>query len=288
VVVAGRDGLRIVSITDPTNPIVVGHIDANRSVKDVDVAGDYAYVADWDSGLRVVSIADPENPVEVAHIDTIGATSAVAVSGDYAYVGAEMLRVMLISDPTHPLAVGNCHITRSPAERMAASGYYVYAVGWLSRYLLVIRVADPTHPAQVWLRDGNYGGVAVEGSYLYVGASGVKAFSIADPGRPVEIGHYTIEGTAAAGVAAAGGYAYVACSSAGLQIFQYYGPGIEESHKPQAASSKLATILVRSLPPSAMAFDAMGRRALNPQSGIFFVREAQAQAQAICKVVVTR
>jgi YVTN family beta-propeller protein len=62
--------------------------------------------------------------------------------------------------------------------------------------------------------------------------------------------------------------------------------GVEEGSKPQDSSRKPAATLARSLPPGAVAFDAMGRRVLSPRSGIFFVREAQ--AQAIRKVVIQR
>jgi len=46
----------------------------------------------------------------------------------------------------------------------------------------------------------------------------------------------------------------------------------EESPKPQATSGKLAATVTRSLPHDAVAFDAMGRRVLNPRPGIYFVR----------------
>ena len=64
----------------------------------------------------------------------------------------------------------------------------------------------------------------------------------------------------------------------------------EEGPEPQAPSRKLAATVIRSLPQGAVAFDALGRSVMNPRSGVFFVREAQAQAQAqaIRRVVVTR
>ena len=62
--------------------------------------------------------------------------------------------------------------------------------------------------------------------------------------------------------------------------------GTEEIPKPQALSHKLAATVVRSLPAGAVAFDAMGRRVMNPRSGIFFVRDAE--AQAVRKVIIER
>jgi hypothetical protein len=292
-VASDSNRLRVVSIADPTNPVEVGCCDIHRAPKDIALSGNYAYVAAVDSGLRIISIADPTNPVEVAHVDTFGITLSVAVSGDYAYVGAEKLRTVLISDPTHPVTVGTCP-TYGPATCVTVSAYYAYVVDWES--LLVVRVADPTHPVQVWQQRGDFGGVAVSGSHLYVGAKGVKVFSLADPGRPVEIGHYTIGGTSgAAGVAADSEYAYVACSWAGLQIFQYYGAGVEETSNVERRMSNGATMLSRASAArylsSGVAFDAMGRRVLNPRPGVLFVPEAVSGARSagrVRKVIVAR
>jgi len=83
-----------------------------------------------------------------------------------------------------------------------------------------------------------------------------------------------------------------------VYVANYYGSsisvlrdsmaGIEESFRPRAPSRRLEpTVLsgasVQSLK-SKVIFDAMGRRVLNPRSGVFFVREAQ----AVRKVVIQR
>ena len=87
-----------------------------------------------------------------------------------------------------------------------------------------------------------------------------------------------------------------------VYVANYYGSsisvlrdsmtGIEEDPKPQALSRKLTVTVIRSLPAGAVAYDAMGRRALNPKPGVYFVREESQAAglkpQAVRKVVVTR
>ncbi len=293
-VASDSERLRVVSIADPANPVEVGRCDIHRAPQGVAVSGDYVYVAATDSGLGVISVADPTNPVEVARIDTIGLAYAVAVSGNHAYVFGEALSVVEISDPEHPVTLGRCNI-RSWATYGDVSGYYAYVVTYTNG-LVVIRVADPSHPVQVWQQNGGYGGVAVASSYLYVGAKGVKVFSLADPGSPAEIGHYTITGTAgAAGVAADDDCAYVACSWAGLQMFQYYGPGVEETANAERRTSSGATILspasaARHLASGAV-FDALGRRVMAPRSGVFFMRQASSvmrDASYVTKVVVPR
>ena len=50
-------------------------------------------------------------------------------------------------------------------------------------------------------------------------------------------------------------------------------------------SPAIQPTIIRSLPRGVTAFDAMGRRVLNPKPGVYFIREAQ--AQAVRKVVLT-
>jgi len=83
--VADGRGLRVVDISDPTNPAEVGFYDTPGYAYDVAVAGGYAYVADG-RGLRVVDVSDPSNPTEVGFYDTPGSAADVAVAGGYAYV----------------------------------------------------------------------------------------------------------------------------------------------------------------------------------------------------------
>ncbi len=64
--------------------------------------------------------------------------------------------------------------------------------------------------------------------------------------------------------------------------------GVEERVNGEVGREKVAASVIRSLPTGAVVFDATGRRVLNPKPGIYFVREAQAQTQAVRKVIVTR
>jgi hypothetical protein len=101
----------------------------------VAVAGNYAYVADDDAGLRVISVSDPTHPSEVGYCDTPGGAFGVAVAGSFAYVAD------------------------------AGAG------------LRIISVSDPAHPSEVgyYVTPGAYG-VAVAGNYAYVadGSAGLR------------------------------------------------------------------------------------------------------------------
>ncbi len=284
-------GVHVISLADPAHPAEVGFLNTPSHVGGIAVAGSYAYVA-VGGELLVVSVADPANPSIVASCDTSGtAVSDVAVSGDYAYAidFNQGLQVISVVDPAHPVEVGHCDMTG--AWSVAVSGSYVCAGGLGG--LSVISVADPANPTKVgsYVTANAVNDVTMDGDVAYagVGAYGFRVVSIEDPAHPLEVGHYKEIGQAY-GVTLAGGYIFLADGSTGLLILQYYGAGVEETPKPHALSRKLAATVMRSLPAGVVAFDAMGRRVLNPRAGICFVREAQAQAQAqaVRKVIVTR
>jgi hypothetical protein len=71
-----------------------------------------------------------------------------------------------------------------------------------------------------------------------------------------------------------------------------WGGGIGESSTPQASSHRLQATVLRGLPFGAVAFDAMGRKVVNPKPGVYFVREepqaTSPKPQAMRKVVLQR
>ena len=92
-------------------------------------------------------------------------------------------------------------------------------------------------------------------------------------------------------MAVAGNYAYVADYYIGLRVIEFLGSGVEEAMNGGIATMSVRPTVVRSLPPGAVAFDAMGRRVASPRSGILFIREPSTDGgkpSAVTKVVVQR
>ena len=56
-------GLKIIELTDPYNPVIVGSIDTNGSAYAVSTMQIldkiYALVADWNFGLKIIEVTDP-------------------------------------------------------------------------------------------------------------------------------------------------------------------------------------------------------------------------------------
>src|SRR5713101_4461998 len=83
-----EDGLRIYDVSDPTNPINIGHTNVSGTGSrpwafGVTVSSNYAYLANGDDGLRVFDISTPSNPVDIGHTNNNGFSFSVVVSGHY-------------------------------------------------------------------------------------------------------------------------------------------------------------------------------------------------------------
>lgn len=65
--------LVILDVSDPARPVFLGRTDLlPEGVRGVAVAGPYAYVADGYGGLRIVDVSDPTHPKEVGFYDMPG------------------------------------------------------------------------------------------------------------------------------------------------------------------------------------------------------------------------
>ncbi|MBE9263269.1 hypothetical protein IQ224_14180 [Microcystis sp. LEGE 00066] len=80
------DTLEIIDISNPSNPIFKGNYDNTSGYAfDVQIVGNYAYLADWDSGLQIIDISNPTNPTLKGNYNTSGYAVGVQIVGKYAY-----------------------------------------------------------------------------------------------------------------------------------------------------------------------------------------------------------
>ena len=122
----GNNGLVVVDVSDPTDPVRVGGYYDSNYAQGVAVSGDYAYVADGTGGLVVVDVSDPPDPTWVGGYDASDYAYGVAVSGGYAYVADRDsgLVVVDVSDPANPTRAGG--YDTGSAQSVAVAGGYAY------------------------------------------------------------------------------------------------------------------------------------------------------------------
>jgi hypothetical protein len=78
--------LKILNISDPTLPTLVGAIDTVGIARGIAVSGKEVYVASDTGGIQIIDIKDPTNPTLKNSLDTTGTALKVDKSGNFLYV----------------------------------------------------------------------------------------------------------------------------------------------------------------------------------------------------------
>jgi uncharacterized repeat protein (TIGR02543 family) len=100
------DGLNVISIANPENPVLVSSTQLNTNLYDVKVRGNYAYLV-GQSLVAIVNISNAVSPVIVGKYSKFAnpenVYNEITISGDTAYVQSKDKGVLLlnISDPTN-------------------------------------------------------------------------------------------------------------------------------------------------------------------------------------------
>ncbi len=131
---SGEWGLHIIDARDLLNIELIGGnfggIDTDGNALDVEVHGNYAYIADNQKGLQIIDVTDVANPIHLSNIDTADPMIDLAISEDGSRVfGATTtsgLYVFDVSDPINPQILQR-HDTAN-ARAVEADGDYVYIV----------------------------------------------------------------------------------------------------------------------------------------------------------------
>ncbi len=125
------DGLEVVDISNPGQPVTASTINSLVNAWDVALAGNTAYVADGMGGLAVIDITDPAVPVHVTSVAASGAAVDVALGGNFAVVcvGSAGLDVFDLTDPAAPVLVSTIN-TSGLAITAAVAGDLVYVADW--------------------------------------------------------------------------------------------------------------------------------------------------------------
>lgn len=197
------NGLVVLDISDPTEPVIYSQKLLPSYGGEIDVAGDYAYYAYsyyGAAGLKIINIGDPANPEVVGGCESSGWPFGVFVYGDYAYLawGYTGVRIVHIADPANPTFVASFD-TPGTAQRVFVSADYAY-VADRDAGLQIFNVSDPINPVpagsyqspfyanDVWV-SGTYAFLAT-GVYGWGAYGDLEIIDVSDPGNPSLIEAY--------------------------------------------------------------------------------------------------
>lgn len=179
----------------------------------VDISGNYAYVAAGSAGLQVVDISNKRSPRVVAARSLAGNANDVFVTGDTAYVaaGSGGLKIFDVSNPLTPVGTGS--LSGGDAWDVVVRNNTAYVANGAGG-LLVIDVSNPTSLQRVGslALAGTAKGIDVDPALniavIAAGSSGLHVVSLANPASPVRIGG--LNGGDVRDVALSGNFAFLA------------------------------------------------------------------------------
>ncbi len=215
-------GLKIVDVSDPENPDLVGVLSFSTTAQHISVSGNYAYIiSEFYMGptyLNIVNISEPSGPALISDM-IIPWSIEPAVNGDFLYLpSGEGLKIIDVSDP------GNPFYASEPGFQMGflyIAGNYLFSGG-----LEIFDISDPINPVFVggFLSPGGHDGFQILGDYAYIASgNGLSIVDLTEPSNPILSGQYDIEGWNHS-AAAYDGYAYLANHESGLYVIDSTDP----------------------------------------------------------------
>jgi hypothetical protein len=234
----GIGGLRVIDVSDPFRPTLVGGFATGDYASDIYLTKQYAYLSDRRGGLRVADVSNPALPSLVGSYDTTGSAEAIVVDGNYAYVadGSAGVQVVDISDPARIVRVGG-YVPTGFCRDITLAGNYGYLVSD-DGVLEILDLTDPANPSPKGqcLIGGTPQSIQVVGNYAFIaaGSAGLQIVNVSEPTNPQRAGNFTPSGSIRS-VRVVDGYAYVT-GSGGVRVLD-----ISDPSKPLLINSYPAT-----------------------------------------------
>ncbi|MGD8540354.1 MAG: hypothetical protein PVI66_16705, partial [Candidatus Aminicenantes bacterium] len=230
ILASGKQGLQIVDVSDPKNPVHKSLGETPGEAKDVVIDENRAYVADGTSGLQIFDITDPSSPRLIGSLDTEGFAGGVAAKEKLVCVadGESGLQIINVDDPTAPKLTTTLDTPGNSEKVVISENYAIVADGYPG--LQIVDVSDPSSPelATTFLTSSYANNVCVNGRTACVGNlydGGSQLVDISDPGDPVLLS--TTKHTAyneACSVAMDKDYVYVVDYFSGIHILSKADP----------------------------------------------------------------
>ncbi len=230
------NGLMILNVSNPSHPVMVKHLYLPEGpAMDIELAGNYIYLVDWECAFYVIDISNPAAP-EIAGkyispagghgIDIRDTLAFVAYGHAYADIG---LMILNIKNPLNifPVAKVICEEAYNGMLAVQTHGDYVYVVG--DCHLWILDITDPASPTTVSRTSMDFYPVNLQlrdtilflaNHDLFIPAvnSAFSIYSIADPANPRLISQTDLWGVVG-DVAVVDSIAYVANGEYGMVLY---------------------------------------------------------------------
>lgn len=188
-----NEGLIVVDVHNPYNPVEVGFCPTNRP-EDIKVDGDYAYLADGATGpIRVIDISNPEAPQSIFWQAVTGGAVSIELSDGYVFLGGyDKVHVFNRSDPSNLIELTSINLP-DYAFDLAWADDVLYVA---SEDLYIYDVQNPENPALIatFETDDRATGVEFADNFLYLAEydGRVHVLNAIHPASLRETGYYEL------------------------------------------------------------------------------------------------
>jgi len=232
-------GLISVDISVPGSPQIMGSLDFSTpetscQTFDVDIQGNYAFVADH-TGFHVVDITNPDNLVTKVSITEFEYATPlpynVYVHDTYVYLNtqADGLYIFDITDPVSPVLTSHFEDTNagSMSYDTIREGNYLYLAAGANG-LVIADVSDPADPVFVSNIEQDYEGVIAlvkKDNYVYLCTEfgDMRAIDVSDVTNLRETGVFAYEGHQGRGITLFEDYVVLATNTHGIRLVSVSG-----------------------------------------------------------------
>jgi hypothetical protein len=269
----GRDGLKVVNVSNPASMSLRTAIQTLAGLEDVWVSGGVAFVGN-DSGLHTVDVSVPARPVRLATLAGERVTDIVVSGGIATLVnyGGQTVRIANVSNPSSPTWLGTYTNVQAWNIGLMGNTPLLAAATRDAAHLPkldVMNISSPTSPQSTGslLLDNINGfasAVTAVGSWVFVGRAdkALDVVSLANASSPQKVGSVSIPNFFR-DVAASedGNFVYVP-STAGIQVIDVTtkaAPVLGQVVDPPQTSGNVDTVQV------------VGNRLFADEGGFIFV-----------------
>ncbi|MBD3190724.1 MAG: hypothetical protein GF308_08765 [Candidatus Heimdallarchaeota archaeon] len=204
--VANReDGLEIINVSDPQNPVIIASFKTDGTAIDVCVYKNHAYVAIGGRGVDIIYVGDPHNPWRVSKINPGGYVIETVLRSNVLYFVTNFNGLFLyeVTDPAKPLLMSHWYDEQYMLTGLAVWGKFV-CLSAGDDGMLLIDFTFPSDPYLLssWDEPNGFGyGVdtIIHGSehivYLAFAEGGFRILNFTKPNNISKISEFHYSGT---------------------------------------------------------------------------------------------
>lgn len=219
-VAAGNEGVIILNVSDPANPVKIGQAFTEGNSRDIEVLNNIAYVADLWAGLSIIDVSSPKTPELIGELDTDGSARNLTIRDNHVFLADETngLVIIDVSNSMSPRQVG---FLQTEIYDVVLNG----DVAWLAAgdSIVGVDISELSEPEfLVQMRDpggGTSWGIDYAYNFIYLASSsaGLRIWNVLNPETPTEAGYENVP-EMAVDVTVQDDYAYVCAYGDGLRI----------------------------------------------------------------------